>query len=570
MQDVNDLKNINFNAEDYVELFEAYKADLQDYIANVSAADKGYRNYLQSYLLNLLEDKWVPLLGFSKTKILQDISDLQTPKTDYVTSLSLKTALDYAKTSSGWVVPSLLKNAALYLLAGEPKAGKSLLIYFLIHSIAVSGSFLGRPTRTGNVLYIQLEESLETIGERLFMSGFGDQSEESSLVVNFSDRVVIERAFDATVDIDWLIKKIQEVNPVLVIIDSLRAATLNSSASENTNEFGKLVYRLQQVFNFTNTCGVIIHHMNKGSAGNGSSAISRVSGHSSIVAGTSGVIALTSEETEMGRVMCLKTLPRDGIPVTIKYQIETGDDGLWKLDKIYEDTPLSSPVTSQILRMLGSNPGYKYTYSQIANALDYRGNDRLFKEALSYLQSTRIITNKYENKVFRYWLPEDSLWLINPASIKDFLSASAIDANSLLTCNKKRDVYLLTKDWEDERQAKAVRELSPPERERLRDLVKTWEFMVGEVVLYKGRETVVLEHIDPDNPTLSNNRYKLEGVEDLVLEQDIDYLIYTIDDGLENDDSVITINANEDDDDDDLLSLAIFNGFINQDDNDED
>jgi KaiC/GvpD/RAD55 family RecA-like ATPase len=517
---INDIPELNLDLQEYEDIFNLYKADLMAFIDSVTKK-KNLEPFEQRYLLNKLEEKWQPLLGFNTSKILTDIADLQTPKTGFVESLNLTQALSYCNEGANWVIPNLLRNSSMYILAGEPKAGKSLLIYFLIHAIAVTGNFLGRPTKKGRVLYIQLEESLETMGERFFMCGFGDENDEDSqIVVNFTDRVRIERKFDITTDINKLIKLIQEYQPTLVVIDSLRAATLNTTASENSNEFGKLVYQLQQIFNLTQTCAVIIHHMNKTTQSAGQSVVGKVAGHGSIVAACAGIIGLTSEETDRGRVMSLKTLPRDGTPITIKYVLQTEDDGLWKLEKIFEDTPLSSPVTSRVLRFLADRQNEKFTYKQIASALHYSGDDSSFRLTLKYLQTNRLITSEYANKQFKYWLPQESLWLVENENLKELLTEQALDASKLLRCKSKDDLRLLISDWGANRKKLAAKELSPVERTRIVNLIESWEYEVGDEVVY-CKNVYVIESRESNKASLLENKYKLKGLDELVNETDL-------------------------------------------------
>lgn len=524
LTDYSSIPSINFDIDEYREMFGLYKSDLEKYINSISGERSEIASYAKRYLLNELERKWIPLLGFDHKRISSDIQELQTPKTEFVSSMTLGEALQYYKSGSSWLIPNMLREASLYLLAGEPKAGKSLLLYFLIYAVAVSGSFLGRPVKTGKVLYIQLEENLQTIGERLFMAGFGNlEDEDTSLAVNFMNRVEIHRVFDITVDINWLINKIKEFQPTLVVIDSLRMASLNSNVSENTNEFGKLVYRLQQVFNFTNTCGVVIHHMSKLGGRNAAktSLIERLAGHTSISGGTDGIIGISAEEGENGRVMTLKTLPRDGTPLTIKYQLNTGEENLWKLEKIWEDTPINNPFTNKILRFLAANVGEEFTATQMARSLETNSNDVNFKQSLSYLKNNQIIKHYYKNRRFLYSLESDSLWLVNPQSIKDLVSPAVLDANLLMRCENKRQVRELVKDWNADRTAEASQSLLVDERERLRALIKSWEFEIGDVVLYQGQRCGVLEKCS-EKPTLTSNYYMIENFDTPIIEQDLE------------------------------------------------
>lgn len=527
--DLADLTKLAVEPADPIEerKFELYINDLQNYIERVSdLRNREDLNQLSiklrsKYYFNKLQDKWQRELGYTAQEIDGHIKAIQTPETDFQSSMSLKEVLKYgAEVENKWLVPNLLRKAGMYILAGAPKAGKSLLMYFLMHSIATGSQFLDRAIKPGKVLYIQLEEPLDTISERFQLTGFGGQDVDSSLVVNFTDHIMIEREFDATTDLLWLRNRIEEYRPSLVVIDSLRMATLSSPYSENTNEYGKLVYAMQRVFIATETCGLVIHHMNKsgGKDQKKASLIESVAGHTSISAATSGLIGITSEKTEQGNLITLRTLPRDGSPLTLNYQIQNEDSGLLKLKKIWEDTAISNPSTPKILRFLEINKDTRYTSIELAKELNDRKLDAEFKESLTYLQSSQIVKSKYIDKKLYYWLDDDTVWVAQPKTMKDIVSSTILDANSMLNCRTKQELVNLTEDWEYVRRHSAISALLPDEKIRLGQLANSYVFEVGDVVVYEGNTYTVEER--SEKATLLHTKYKLTGDIE-VSEQDI-------------------------------------------------
>ena len=89
------ITQINFNIEDYEELFTAYKQDLENYIQAFSGKRDGNIEYAKRYLLSRLEEKWLPLLNFNANRIMSDIRELQAPKVDVITSMTLRELLTY-------------------------------------------------------------------------------------------------------------------------------------------------------------------------------------------------------------------------------------------------------------------------------------------------------------------------------------------------------------------------------------------------------------------------------------------------------------------------------------------
>jgi len=522
------LDKINFNIDDYAETFELYTQDLNDYILAFSGRRDNNVEYAKRYLLSKLEEKWLPILNFNSSRILSDIRDLQAPKREYVTSLTLRELLKYDDGESDWLIPNFLSSTGLYILAAPPKTGKTILLNKLMYSVAVSGTFMDRPTQTGNVLNIQLEEGIKTMKKRAYLAGFGDDSdEETSLVVNFSDRVLIERVFDLSSDLEWLSKLITKHKPKLVTIDSLRMASVKSDAGENTNEFGKLLYALQQVINFAGTCCILVHHMNKGNGAKNVDLVQRLAGHTSISAASDGIIGLTSEEDEDGRMIMLKTKPRDGTELTIYYRLIKNDKGLWDLKKIFEDTPGNSVYTSLIMRFLGKYPDDYFTAGAIAKELNISLSDKNFNESLEYLDSSEILSKKFINQSVRYALPTNSLWIVNPSRVKDMVSPSIIDANNIMLCKTKKELRHLVTDWGVEREREAKLLLFPEEREKVKELIRSWEFNIDETVIYNNAEYVISERYSME-PSLFKNKYKLVGFTEWVMESelstvDIDY-----------------------------------------------
>lgn len=514
-----------FEEEAYQNLFNSYAEDLAEFISKTANSTSIAKNYF----INQLVDKWQYMLGFNKAQIMQDIAEMQTPVSDAVKTLSVKEALQYHSSSASWLVPNLLRSSGLYILAGEPKAGKSLLLYFLMYAVSISGKFLGRPVKKGKVLYIQLEESLPTIGERLFYCGFGDAlDDETSLSVNFGDTLLIEREFDITLDLDWLVKKIKDYEPSLVVIDSLRMASINSPYSENSNEFGKLVYRLQAVFNYTNTCGVLVHHMNKqgARASKNASLIERMSGHTSIAAASSGLIGIHREETEQGPLIVLKTLPRDGTAVTITYCLKTNPTGMWSLDKVWEDTPIGDPITGKILRFLYQQQvelGEDATFldREIASKINCSASSAEYKKCLEFLTSSQLIQSRYKSGAFRYSLPLENQWLVNSPSIRESLDSSVIDANSVIRCQDKRDLQNLLKDWERDRINRAIAYLLPSEKQRIDDLACSAYFEVGDEVEYEDN-VYIITSIVSSKINLFKTVYLLENSEESVEAYEVD------------------------------------------------
>lgn len=506
------VANIELDLERKAATFQAYSDELKEYLEFLERHRKHpSAGHIQTYYLYKLVEKWQPVLGFNETTISRHLLDIQTPKLEYKTSMSIKELLEEQEQPSSWLVPGLFQSCGMYIMGADPKTGKSVLCYGLSHAVCVSGEFLGFPVKKGNVLFLQLEEPLPTMRRRFQAAGFRDTNadEDTSILVNFKENNLrIERNFNAERDINWLIKKIEDHKIDLVIIDSLRKATHTSGYSENSNEFGKIVYSLQHVFNVTNTCGVVIHHLSK--TGNNRdrqyNLIERLAGHTSISSASDGLIGLFDTSTNDNKIVTLRTKPRDGFEMNFSYTRSTSPDGLWEFKRTEEDT--QSVTTSQILRYLGQYPDTFLSSIDIANGLNLNISNPDFVKGLQYLVELELIKAQYRDKRRYYSFASDNMWIVNPISIKSLVSPAVIDANNLMHCTTKSDIRKLVEDWDTQRKRDSLNVLLPGERERIEALIQQWEYSEDDeiLVIESGVRGTIEEQVELTH-TLNTNTY---------------------------------------------------------------
>jgi hypothetical protein len=513
------LEKIEFNTSKRNALYEAYFEDLKGFIESIGNCDTSaeIRRLDKDYLLSKLQDKWFPVLSFDANKIKNHIAELQTPKKEFKQSFNLEEVLSSYNPSSNWIIPQLLRSAGLFVLAGEPKIGKSIIGYHLAYAVAISGRFLGKPVKKGRVLYLQLEEDMSTISERFHFVGFGNKRNTAvNLAIEFDPSVVtVDRTFDATIDIPRLYQRIAELNPSLVIIDSLRAATINSLTAETDSQFGKLVASIQQVFNQTDTCGVLIHHMNKeankGKNKRSGSIVNAVSGSTSIVSNSSGVIALyAADEEEYGKgkgKVLMRTLPRNGLPITLEYSQNTTDSGLWELCLESEEDVSQDSLTSKVLRFLANHPSKYFPLSEIIENIK-SGDTFELRQSVNYLATSQTIICKHSGEVTEYCLPEESLWIIDPEKNTGGVKPDIVDANILSRCKTKTELYEKTKDWTPYQRKSALKLLDVNEKARLDDLRLSFLYSVGDSVSHSGEIFTVVSR--SDKATLRDTEYEVE------------------------------------------------------------
>lgn len=492
------LEKIDFTLTNHEVLLEEYASDLKKFVKFMERDGIPNKKQAIRLLRNKLASKWYPLLGFEPKNINADIQELMNPTPVFERSMNLKKILESYDPSDQWLIPNLLQAGGMYIFGAEPKCGKSLLAYQLAYSFAISGRFLGLPVKKGRVLYWQLEENKKTIASRVYMAGFGNKNDKgTSLLVNFDpDALVVERIFDATVEIPYLQKRIMEYSPTLVIIDSLRASTANSEFSENSSEFGKIVAKLKQVFTQTDTCGVVIHHLSKEGAKNGQkgSLVNALSGSTSISSNSDGIIALFKTKKEdynkdTNSPLTLTTLPRQGKPITIEYNMVKLENGLDGLEVLSESADSNHELTGKLLRHFAANHGKAYI---VKDLLSFGGTFEV-KQSLGYLTENQTILAVHDGTQMTYVMPSESLWMVEPEKAAKQYSPAVLDAHTMMLCKDKRALYDLTHDWTRERRQAALKLLfSDEERQRLKELTTSFLYRVGDVVSHNGEEFTII------------------------------------------------------------------------------
>lgn len=177
----------------------------------------------------------------------------------------------YALESSGlqWIIPELLPKGETIILAGSPKAGKSLMAIDAAFAIATGESeFLGQTVQRGKVLLVSSDESLNSTRTKLLKRGFQSRDQDIRVLQNWTIN-----------HLDVLVAKLEEFRPDVVIIDSLRRITHGSQISENSAEFADNIYTLKETIGKYGASGILIHHTNKNSEAQG---VGKIRGSSAI------------------------------------------------------------------------------------------------------------------------------------------------------------------------------------------------------------------------------------------------------------------------------------------------
>jgi RecA-family ATPase len=239
--------------------------------------------------------------------------------------------LDLTQTvpQTDWLVEDFLVRSEAAALVGDGGVGKSFITMAL--ALAVAGGdkeFLGMPLKAhGPVLYVDEENSMGLVLQRLHALGFEPDKHLPNL----------EYLWYAGVDLlnepEKLLEEALDLEPVLVIADSLSRVAIGADENSNTDMTRLMRQGVIPIARETGAAVVLVHHTARD--GNGPR------GATSIRNSADQVITAKQVETTLGpRINLYPSKPRRQ---TASLQVELdGDmekDGYIRVNNVQEDTP---------------------------------------------------------------------------------------------------------------------------------------------------------------------------------------------------------------------------------------
>jgi len=166
-----------------------------------------------------------------------------------------------------WIVNSLVPTDGLSMLVGKPKQFKTWILLEMAKCVARGSDFLNHfTTKMGKVLYIDEENGRSILKERMNCLGINPSDNITFMVKEFVD-------FYSDTKTEALKKKVDKINPILIIIDNF--INIHSAQDENSStEMMKVVKNIKLLLSPER--GIIVSHHcgHKGSRIRGASAIS--------------------------------------------------------------------------------------------------------------------------------------------------------------------------------------------------------------------------------------------------------------------------------------------------------
>lgn len=169
-----------------------------------------------------------------------------------------------------------LISQGLFVLAGEPKVGKSWLALDMCLSIAKGEKVLGKETLCGHAVYLSLEDSLIRLQNRLY-----ELTDEPSDNLNFA--IMAESISNGLPEqIEYCRKRFDDLK--IVVIDTLQKVR-NESESSYSSDYKELSV-LKSLADKLGIAIVLVHHTRKCSDGDPFNMISGSTGLSGCVDGS--------------------------------------------------------------------------------------------------------------------------------------------------------------------------------------------------------------------------------------------------------------------------------------------
>lgn len=166
-----------------------------------------------------------------------------------------------------WLVDGLLLRRGSSLLAGKPKAGKSMCAKNVAAAVVKGRSVLGRNVDTGNkpgrVIYLQLEGKDDVASTAEQLRALGVTQEESSRLRIYErtlQRGVLEER------VQWLVELLKTFPADIVVVDTLRLFT--GKAVKDTNSYDDTVEAMDRIEPILRHAGwqghlMVVHHGRK-------------------------------------------------------------------------------------------------------------------------------------------------------------------------------------------------------------------------------------------------------------------------------------------------------------------
>jgi RecA-family ATPase/DNA-binding Lrp family transcriptional regulator len=238
---------------------------------------------LSELIGNEVVEKVLQWLGAKKEEIRQE-------KTQF--ELKLWTAKELAETDfpePTWLIPGILPEGGLVLLAGKPKVGKSWLALNMACELSNGGAVCGIPAEKAvKTLYLALEDTPRRLKTRIQQAGLTPN--ENTLITTTWPKLNEE-------GLAMLEEMIKQAGIQVVIVDTLakvKPSSKSKVASLYDNDY-EILGNLKELADRLEITVVVVHHLRKSASDD---PIEEVSGTTGITGAVDTILVLKRARTE--------------------------------------------------------------------------------------------------------------------------------------------------------------------------------------------------------------------------------------------------------------------------------
>jgi hypothetical protein len=276
--------------------------------------------------------------GFTLTDFFEAVQSARTykpPKKENPVRNKIVTnreLFDRAPDHVDFLVPDLLTEDELFVIAGPPRGGKSLLCMNLAKAIAEGGKFLDRPVMQGSVLYVNCEDSEAKVKERQIAQNWDPDSP-----VYWLNRFKLS-------ELEHLIEVAKEIDDLrLIILDTL-SRVRDDNCNESSADLSRVLEPLQEFAQEQKVCIIITHHTSKMTAEDLLDPFASIRGSGAIRATCRGAIVIAPGDN------CYRLISENGHTEKLDIKIRCDINNLeWKLMGRWQPRIASESVRDRVL-----------------------------------------------------------------------------------------------------------------------------------------------------------------------------------------------------------------------------
>ena len=248
-----------------------------------------------------------------------------------------------------WLVEGIIPKASVTLIAGEPGSYKSWLALCLLRGVACGGKFLERQCVPLDILYLDRENPLPVVRERMAIVGIDSLGCAKYWGGWLSDA--------APVIGDARLLQIAREHRPLIIFDSL--IRFHSSDENSATEMAQVMQNLRALANAGATV-IVLHHRAK-------SETSRYRGSSDIAGGVDVAFSVSRDrQAEIVKLECFKTRFSQEFSMTLRPELsDSGDFAVTEAPQV----TAGRAVAEKLAEMIRSKSGQTQSELLLASGL---------------------------------------------------------------------------------------------------------------------------------------------------------------------------------------------------------